>query len=215
MKVEDDNVEKKVFAYNNSGSFGELALMYKCPRAASVVATSDGVLWQVDRVTFRNVVINFTKNQRELHRSFLKKFPIFDNQPSEMLHKIADCITTVNYEDGERIIKEGDYGDKLFFVMSGKCAAELERDGKRVFLNDLNEGQYFGEVAMLSEGGLRSADVRAVGKVELAALNREAFVRLLSKGNVKEKMDLDMKLYKSPLSPSSAAGKKTRKEDGL
>lgn len=36
---------KKYGSYNNTGSFGELALMYNQPRAATIVATSPGVLW--------------------------------------------------------------------------------------------------------------------------------------------------------------------------
>jgi len=38
---------KKVGAYDNQGSFGELALMYNMPRAATIVAMSDGRLWAV------------------------------------------------------------------------------------------------------------------------------------------------------------------------
>lgn len=38
-------------------SFGELALMYNAPRAATVVAATDGELWAVDRYTFRSVVV--------------------------------------------------------------------------------------------------------------------------------------------------------------
>src|SRR5271170_6978936 len=39
------------------GSFGELALMYNAPRAASVVSTSPGVLWALDRITFRRILM--------------------------------------------------------------------------------------------------------------------------------------------------------------
>lgn len=43
--VKVDGVEKLVGSYDNRGSFGELALMYNTPRAATIVATSPGALW--------------------------------------------------------------------------------------------------------------------------------------------------------------------------
>nr|KAG5704593.1 hypothetical protein BaRGS_031857 [Batillaria attramentaria] len=43
--VEVDGKPKLVGNYENKGFFGELALMYNMPRAATIVATSDGVLW--------------------------------------------------------------------------------------------------------------------------------------------------------------------------
>ena len=43
MKI--DGADKKVGAYDSAGSFGELALMYNMPRAATIVATSNGTLW--------------------------------------------------------------------------------------------------------------------------------------------------------------------------
>ena len=38
--------------YNNKGSFGELALMYNTPRAATIVATEEGALWGLVRSAF-------------------------------------------------------------------------------------------------------------------------------------------------------------------
>ena len=46
---------QSVFTYEGKGSFGELALMYNCPRAATVTADTDGVIWALDRMTFRKV----------------------------------------------------------------------------------------------------------------------------------------------------------------
>lgn len=43
--VKVDGTEKLVGCYDNRGSFGELALMYNTPRAATIIATSPGALW--------------------------------------------------------------------------------------------------------------------------------------------------------------------------
>jgi len=48
----------KVGSAGPGGSFGELALMYNATRAASVVSTSPGVLWALDRITFRRILMD-------------------------------------------------------------------------------------------------------------------------------------------------------------
>ena len=57
-KVYDEGSEPKmVKAYSVGDSFGELALMFKQRRAASVTAKEDCVLWAVDQATFKAVVM--------------------------------------------------------------------------------------------------------------------------------------------------------------
>ena len=43
--------------YDNTGSFGELALMYNTPRAATIIARTEGCLWALDRSVFRKIVL--------------------------------------------------------------------------------------------------------------------------------------------------------------
>ncbi|XP_008473823.1 cAMP-dependent protein kinase type II regulatory subunit-like [Diaphorina citri] len=50
--VEIDGEDKLMHAYEDKGSFGELALLYNMPRAATIKATSTGSLWAMDRKTF-------------------------------------------------------------------------------------------------------------------------------------------------------------------
>lgn len=47
--VAKDNQSRCVGRYDNHGSFGELALMYNTPRAATIVATTEGALWGLVR----------------------------------------------------------------------------------------------------------------------------------------------------------------------
>ena len=61
VKKADDGLEdprgKLVLSYAQGTTFGELALMYNTPRAATIVASSDSVLWAMDRYTFRTVIL--------------------------------------------------------------------------------------------------------------------------------------------------------------
>ena len=61
VKRADDGLEdprgRLVLSYAEGSTFGELALMYNTPRAASIVASSDSVLWAMDRETFRTVIL--------------------------------------------------------------------------------------------------------------------------------------------------------------
>ena len=53
------------FIYDGSGSFGELALLYNSKRAATVVAETEGVLWALDRRSFRALVVGTMKQRRK------------------------------------------------------------------------------------------------------------------------------------------------------
>ena len=54
----DKGLGEQVGSVGPGGSFGELALMYNAPRAASVVSNSPGVLWALDRITFRRILMD-------------------------------------------------------------------------------------------------------------------------------------------------------------
>jgi hypothetical protein len=54
---DEDGQMRKTHEYENSGAFGELALMYFCPRSATVRAVTHGSLWCIDRETFRRCIV--------------------------------------------------------------------------------------------------------------------------------------------------------------
>ncbi|RUS73768.1 hypothetical protein EGW08_018479 [Elysia chlorotica] len=56
VMVSQDGQDKRVHQFENVGSFGELALLYNMPRSASIVAETEGVLWAMDRASFRRIV---------------------------------------------------------------------------------------------------------------------------------------------------------------
>jgi cAMP-dependent protein kinase regulator len=73
---EDCTRTKKVGTYKDSGFFGELALMYNQPRAATVVAETDGSLWTMDRDTFKRLVAHSAHKKRSMHEDLLTRVPM-------------------------------------------------------------------------------------------------------------------------------------------
>lgn len=65
-----------VHTYEGTGSFGELALMYNMPRAASVRAQTPGALWAMDRHTFRRILLKSAFKKRKLYEELLDKVPM-------------------------------------------------------------------------------------------------------------------------------------------
>lgn len=165
---------------NSSGegsSFGELALMYNSPRAATAVAASEpGVTcWALDRQTFRRILLERTFNRRLMYEDFLKDVKVLSSLSNQERLKLADALSTEIYHKGDKIVKEGEQGENFYFIESGSC--QVSKEGKGV-LTKLSKGDYFGEVALLNDLP-RQATVEALDTVIVATLGKSGFSRLL------------------------------------
>jgi len=68
--------DEELLTYGPGDSFGELALMYDSPRAATVKATSDCKLWAVDRMSYKRILMGATVQKRNRWINFLDQAPI-------------------------------------------------------------------------------------------------------------------------------------------
>jgi cAMP-dependent protein kinase regulator len=193
-----------VFQYEAGGSFGELALMYNCPRTASVVAATAGVLWKLDRATFRHVIVAGNRSKAQFYESFLANMAVFQSLSPTQHAGIADGIRVVEFKKHETVFKQGDRGGNgrggdsgerpLQFYMIEAGEVEVVRDG--VPVNTLGPGDYFGEKALLEKGAARAATVVAQGPVRCAAVGADTFGRLLS-GTCRQHFEAAIREYKT------------------
>jgi NADH dehydrogenase len=121
---------------------------------------------------------------------YVTKFPGFDGQ----LRLIADWILDVflprditqlrlfheeavhreHFEPAEAVFADGDFGDKIYFIVKGEAA--VERDS--VLVANLHPGDVFGEAALISNQP-RNATIRAIAPLDAISVSREAFQELL------------------------------------
>ncbi|GAA5874820.1 hypothetical protein JCM16303_002997 [Sporobolomyces ruberrimus] len=181
--------EKKVATYGPGGSFGELALMYNAPRAATVVATSRSTMWALDRVTFRSILVEHTSRKRKMYENFLGEVPILQTLNPKERAKIADALEEKVYEEGEAVVIEGEVGKNFYIIESGSAEVTKKRKNglpggttpEEDVLGVLGKGDYFGELALINSAP-RAATVRAIpgkGRLRVATLGEKAFTRLL------------------------------------
>nr|CAD7433052.1 unnamed protein product [Timema monikensis] len=168
VTIEPGQEPKHIHTYENVGSFGELALLYNMPRAATIQAATDGALWAMDRTTFRRIVLKSAFRKRKMYERLIDSVPMLKALQSYERMNLADALVPRTYNDGDLIIKQGVAADGMYFVEDGVVQVTiLGDDGQEVEINRIMKGGYFGELALVTHKP-RAASVYAVGTVKLA-----------------------------------------------
>ena len=110
---------------------------------------------------------------------FLAAAPLFDHVEPAMRAEVVAAGTPVSLPAGEWLFRQGDAGDALFIVRSGRLEVVVDDGGAGVVVSHLARGDVFGELAVVS-GGPRNASIRAVRDTELLRVGREEFWHLSS-----------------------------------
>lgn len=193
-RFKKDEEPKLVKQYGPSDSFGELALLYNAPRAASIQAKSDCILLALDRETFNNIVKDAEIKRRERFEQALAKVELFQDMDPYERTKLSDVIGVEKYKKGDFIIKQGDEGKTFYILEDGTANATKVLQGKSEaeVVMKYKPGDYFGELALLRNEP-RQANVVADSDVSVMTLDRSVFNRVL--GPLKGILDRNAKKY--------------------
>jgi serine/threonine-protein kinase len=190
---ENADVAERVYvaALGEGDFFGEFSLLTRSPRSATVEAASDVILLRIDRdaldgllqrdAGFRQPLVEFYKERvAELQ---LARNPLLGALSPESRRRLLANSEVRRYRDEDAIVVEGtsmnDAALLVFIVMVGEVEVFHMEDGFPVFLDKLHSGQLFGEMAAL-RGGARSASVRAIGDVEILAIDGAVLAEVLA-----------------------------------
>ncbi|MGD8439312.1 MAG: Crp/Fnr family transcriptional regulator [Holophagae bacterium] len=112
-------------------------------------------------------------------RELLTSVELFTEMANEELDELTDLAQIKKLGKDTTIFHAGDPADAVYVVASGRVKVVVtSSDGKEFILTVLGAGQVFGEMALL-ESTTRSASVITLSAVELLAINRTDFQRLL------------------------------------
>ena len=148
--------------YGPGELFGELALLYNAPRAASIAAVGRANLFSLDRECFNHIVKDSAIQNREKFEGFLARVELLSSLDAYERSKICDCLIMQTFEAGQRVIYEGEAGDSFYLILEGEARAlkTNPQTGREEAVFEYKENMYFGELALL-RGEPRAASIEA------------------------------------------------------
>ncbi|CAH0720765.1 unnamed protein product, partial [Brenthis ino] len=166
-------------------AFGELAILYKAKRFASIRCITEAKVWTLERRVFQKIMVRSGRQEQEDNVRFLSSVPLLQGIHPIELAKIADFLKREFFSAGTAVVRQGDHGDKFYIIRGGTVVVtKREEDGDERRVGALRRGDYFGEQALLHEDR-RLATVTALPPgVECLTLERGPFTELL--GNLGE-----------------------------
>jgi CRP/FNR family cyclic AMP-dependent transcriptional regulator len=110
-------------------------------------------------------------NQKE---ELIRGVPLFSRCSRNDVKAIARIADEIDLKEGTEMTREGSAGREFFVLLEG--TAEVERSGEKI--NALGPGDFFGEIALISEEP-RTATVRASSPVRALVVTARSFRRLI------------------------------------
>lgn len=119
---------------------------------------------------------------RAEYEAVLRRMPLFQSLPAAEIVGLAESLRPLEFDQDSVLFLEGDPGDHFYIILDGAveiCTGLGSPDEHRLEL--LASGDFFGEMSLLSQGGLRSASARVAGKSRLLEMTRSDFDSLLDR----------------------------------
>ena len=167
-------------------AFGEIALLHRAPRMASVTASSDGTLLELDRSSLIGAVSDFKTSAVAIEQAVtpaptsvtladaLQSVPMLSALDSASRAALADAVIVRAVGLGEVLCAEGDIPDCLFVLLDGRADVYF---GDQI-IDDVEPGRWFGEIGLLHHVP-RTATVVARERGTLAELPAQAMLAVI------------------------------------
>ena len=201
-----DNGQIEIVSDSRSGSFvlarlgadeffGEMALLSGRPRSSAARTAEHTNLWVLYRSDFDDLVNRYptislamskvlSQRLEEMDRRFteshLRGLKLLAGLSSSQLEDVGSRLKPTRFAQDETVIKQGEPGDEMYFIESGRARVIREISATRALvLAELEAGDLFGEMALLT-GAPRSATFTALSELNLWILGQADFDELVT-----------------------------------
>ena len=188
FREDEDSNELWISNLEEGDFFGEFGFFSESGRIASVKAVSDTTLLELSRNDLESIIKKHSRVKEVLLKFYKERVldtllaisPIFYPLGPEQRGTLLNSFNLKSFKKGEVILREGKVGDEMYFIQSGEVEVSTEKDGIFVTLAKLREGDFFGEVSVIT-GKPRTATVRATSDVKLLEVSKEEIQKVVKK----------------------------------
>ncbi|MCH2207090.1 MAG: cyclic nucleotide-binding domain-containing protein [Lentisphaerales bacterium] len=189
VQVEIENMagQSQVVSYIMANEFfGEIALLTASPRTASVRACEQTTVLYIKKKDF-DAFLGFNPEKKENiiatlnYLRLIKSIPLFRELDSSLINLLAGKMQKEIYKQDDKIIKQGDEGDKFYIILEGDCDVHVDRDDKKNHkVTTLSKGEYFGEIALIRDIPRTATITTASTEALVLSLQKKDFVDVIS-----------------------------------
>lgn len=139
-----------------------------------ILDSADRIVNMVDGHIHSNVLIKEHLRICE----YLRKCHVFKDIKPSVLNNLAHQLAKSHYDAEDKIIKQGDVGQKFYLIDRGTARVEIEENGVKKTVTTLGPGDSFGELALLNNEP-RAATVIANEEIGTYSLSKEDFLSII------------------------------------
>mmetsp|Transcript_11889 Transcript_11889/g.23982 ORF Transcript_11889/g.23982 Transcript_11889/m.23982 type:complete len:1090 (-) Transcript_11889:59-3328(-) len=163
--------------------FGELALIYNCPRTASCVTTTKCVVYRLDGESFRSILSSSNSDrvkkrctESKAALEALCSVGVVDGVDEPTIKALGAALSPITFHEDDMVVTKGTPNNLMFFVMQGRVLVhDIGTGDSRKVDVELSEGGHFGEMDLLF-GGKSLANVTVITpKVKLMVISKKDF----------------------------------------
>lgn len=176
-------------------SFGDLALLYESPSAASVITDTSCILFRLDQSTFRYIMQTQREQAEHEKRTLLEGIPFLKDLDKTDVSRLADAMIPRRFTSNECLAAKGATGNTFCVVCEGKIRVTNMELGKTSYEDhDVGPGEYFGESIFTGDKvysahfyGKTNGMVLSINKQRFASTCGD-FLKLISKSQDKKRL---------------------------